>query len=451
MALQTHPVTAGIRGLSELTYSGSYPVARLTPSPADVGGLAVDLYGYSTYKVNDLAASARPMAAFTLAVRAPSSWPASGSASKISFMMNLPTAIEPDMIRRGTALGQPGPANSSAACLAACNANPACLSWKYGRDSALCTLQKDAPNVFYELGNDAGLRGSWGYDAASQCLTLNRPGGGGSNGEMSLCATAGGAAAATSSVTFGTYDAGVGAFAALGDGPLNGALSGANGTVAISATVPPNGEATFTITFGWYFPERDHFGNVFGNYYKNLFGGAAEAAFGKLPPAGRGTALAEVVGDILSMQQPFHNSTLDPWLQDHLVNSLSHIRTAMWFDSCPHCHKTNDTRSPGFWRQWEAFDCPDLDSIHNDGERHIPYIMFWPNTTRNKLAAWAGNQQPNGMLAEQIHNANPDQPEGRIMSDSTSMFICYVLELLRWTGDRRTLELYYPTVKRAAE
>ena len=51
-----------------------------------------------------------------------------------------------------------------------------------------------------------------------------------------------------------------------------------------------------------------------------------------------------------------------------------------WFDTCPNCHKTNDTRSPGFWRQWEAFDCPDLDSIHNDGERHIPYIMFWPST-----------------------------------------------------------------------
>ena len=31
------------------------------------------------------------------------------------------------------------------------------------------------------------------------------------------------------------------------------------------------------------------------------------------------------------------------------------------------------------------------------------------------------------------------------------MFICYVLELLRWSGDRQTLALYWPTVKRAAE
>ena len=73
---------------------------------------------------------------------------------------------------------------------------------------------------------------------------------------------------------------------------------------------------------------------------------------------------------------------------------------------------------------------------------HDPrYIMFWPNTTRNKMAAWAGNQGADGMLAEQIHNANPDQPEGRIMADSTSMFICYVLELLRWSADKTTLDL----------
>lgn len=30
------------------------------------------------------------------------------------------------------------------------------------------------------------------------------------------------------------------------------------------------------------------------------------------------------------------------------------------------------------------------------------------------------------------------------------MFILYVLELLRWDGDKETLRLYYPTVKRAA-
>ena len=36
----------------------------------------------------------------------------------------------------------------------------------------------------------------------------------------------------------------------------------------------------------------------------------------------RATALSQVVEDILAMQSPFHRSSLDPWLQDHLVNSL---------------------------------------------------------------------------------------------------------------------------------
>merc|ERR1719506_2310006 len=55
------------------------------------------------------------------------------------------------------------------------------------------------------------------------------------------------------------------------------------------------------------------------------------------------------------------------------------------------------------------------------------------------------------MLAEQILNTNPDQPQGRIMSDSSSMFIVYLLELMRWSNDTRSLELYYPTAKRAAQ
>ena len=37
------------------------------------------------------------------------------------------------------------------------------------------------------------------------------------------------------------------------------------------------------------------------------------------------------------------------------------------------------------------------------------------------------------------------------MSDGSSMFIVYVLELLRWAGDNTTLSLYYPTVKKAAQ
>ena len=329
------------------------------------------------------------------------------------------------------------------------------MSWNFARAAGSCTLQGDAPDVYYLAGSDCGLRGEWAYDAVSQCLTLTRPGLGGSHGNMSICASAeGGANSSSSSSSFGTYDTGAAPFLdlSLSVPELNGATGGAHGAVAVTASVPPGTQTTLTITFGWFFPERDHFGKVFGNYYKNLFSSSADAAFGSVAPgAARTGALAGVVADVVAMQSPFHQSTLEPWLQDHLVNSLSHIRTAMWFDHCPHCHKSADNRTKGFWRQWEAFDCPDIDSIHNDGERHVPYLMFFPDSTRNKMAAWAGNQGADGMLAEQIHNADPDSPEGRIMADSTSMFIMYVLELLRWDADDTTLELYYPAVKRAAE
>ena len=44
-----------------------------------------------------------------------------------------------------------------------------------------------------------------------------------------------------------------------------------------------------------------------------------------------------------------------------------------------------------------------------------------------------------------------DRFTGRVMADCSSMFICYILELVRWSGDSETLDLYYDVAKRAAE
>eukprot|EP00463_Aulacantha_scolymantha_P001814 TRINITY_DN2439_c0_g1_i1.p1 TRINITY_DN2439_c0_g1~~TRINITY_DN2439_c0_g1_i1.p1 ORF type:complete len:275 (-),score=19.66 TRINITY_DN2439_c0_g1_i1:58-882(-) len=232
--------------------------------------------------------------------------------------------------------------------------------------------------------------------------------------------------------------------------------------------VAANSNATLSLTLGWFFPHRDHYNYnhkteanfvPYENQYAKIYPqGSEQAAWGDIPvvDGARSQALSAVVQDITVLHKPFMQSSLPLYLQDLLVNSLSHTRDVMWWQNCPACHvssdpRVNGTAGKGFWRQFEAYDCPDLDSIHNDGERHIPYIMFFPDGTRSKLAAWAGNQQANGMLAEQILNTHPDTPQGRVMSDSTSMFILYVLELLLWEGDTNTALLYYPTVKRAAE
>jgi len=45
---------------------------------------------------------------------------------------------------------------------------------------------------------------------------------------------------------------------------------------------------------------------------------------------------------------------------------------------------------------------PSSDSVHNDGEHHIPYITIFPNSTINKLYAWAKFQLSNSMIQEQL-------------------------------------------------
>jgi non-lysosomal glucosylceramidase len=88
--------------------------------------------------------------------------------------------------------------------------------------------------------------------------------------------------------------------------------------------------------------------------------------------------------------------------------------------------------------------------------RHIPYKSFFPETTRNKMLAWARLAQPDGMINEELGQGylGPvpqfDTPSGRVMSDVTSMFIMYVLELYKWSNDVASLEAFWPAVYKGA-
>ena len=42
------------------------------------------------------------------------------------------------------------------------------------------------------------------------------------------------------------------------------------------------------------------------------------------------------------------------------------------------------------------------DSVHNDGERHIPYITIFPNSTISIVKAWGKSQLSNGMIQEAL-------------------------------------------------
>ncbi|XP_019852028.1 PREDICTED: uncharacterized protein LOC109581956 [Amphimedon queenslandica] len=181
-----------------------------------------------------------------------------------------------------------------------------------------------------------------------------------------------------------------------------------------------------------------------GNFYTNLFKDSVDVAQ-KL-----GSDLSTTVSDIANLHTPFMKSSLPITLQDMLINSLSHVRSAFWL---------NDGR----WRQWEAYDCVNIDSVHNDGERHIPYISIFPNSTISKLYAWAKYQESNGMIQEQLRcgcmtmtdkSPRVDSGCGRAMCDVSSMFIVYLLELLTWHDDpysQQVVRDLYNASKKAAQ
>ena len=96
--------------------------------------------------------------------------------------------------------------------------------------------------------------------------------------------------------------------------------------------------------------------------------------------------------------------------------------------------------------------------VHNDGERHVPYLMLWPDGLPSKMRAWASGQLPDGMIQEQLAcgcmDAVPtrlDVPCGRVMGDVSSMFVLYAYELWRWTADVALVVELWPVAKRAAQ
>jgi hypothetical protein len=74
-------------------------------------------------------------------------------------------------------------------------------------------------------------------------------------------------------------------------------------------------------------------------------------------------------------------------------------------------------------RQWESFSCVNVDSVHNDGERHLAYLnVLGGNGTASKMRAWAAGALPDGMIQEQLacgcmDSVPPklDQACGRVM------------------------------------
>ena len=81
--------------------------------------------------------------------------------------------------------------------------------------------------------------------------------------------------------------------------------------------------------------------------------------------------------------------TLPLWLQDVLVNWLSFWRSGLYLRD-------------GRWQQFESLDCIDIDSVHNDLQREIPYVLLYPDLVENVTRAWAKYQSDDGHIVESL-------------------------------------------------
>jgi non-lysosomal glucosylceramidase len=460
VAVRTH-APGGLPGVDAITYSGAYPVSRLQPEAAAALPPAANatVYAYSHVKPGDRAASGKPAVAFTLTLTNPSAT----DALPVSFGLLLPLGGINDCARNPSGGAKPVATSTqpdAGACRAACAASPAsaaCASWTWRAPTGECALNGAVPWAVHEVGAVCGVEGSWLPAASGSALTFSAyPTGASGNasdgnpavGDATLAAVVdpAGSSFTNLAVRLAVGDNVTAAWAAAWAPGGSGASApppsaGTHGMVTVSGSLPPGATGSLSVVFAWYYPNRDHMGVDIGNYYATLYRDSVDVA-GALTSAG---ALPAAVGDIAGLHGMLTASSLPAWLADHAVNSMSHMRTVIW---------TRDGR----WRQPEAFDCPDVDSIHNDYQRHLPYVWLFPDNEVNKMLKWASGQVVDpasadyGLIYEYLGSfgLGPlDVPGGRVMADTTSLWVVEALEMWRATGDAELLAQLYPTAARA--
>ncbi|PFX33506.1 hypothetical protein AWC38_SpisGene1570 [Stylophora pistillata] len=437
--LRTHP-PPGYPGVKGLSYSGSFPVSRLSVEDERFFGVEMDLFAYGTLRARKAELSFVPGVVLTLNVKNPTD-----KEVDVSFLFNIPLGEQPDTSRRGDNIGTRVDVVSSAQCAAMCNEDEHCMAWSYEEDR--CSLKDAMPLHAYQEGVTSGVKGRW--KTKGEMLTCQRPKNFPNSGSTTLLSIN------TNKPTFAVTDDFRSVWEAFeSSGKLRKRIdsSGFHGTIAVKARLPSGISETLTFILAWYYPYRDHSGQSVGQYYSNLFNSSTDVA-----EHIRDNLLA-ILKDIISWQSniilstpirtPARNhavkSSLPDWLQDHLVNSLSFWRSGFRV-------------ADGRWRQWEALDCNDVDSVHNDFQRELPYLIFFPELLDNVVRAWARYQHQDGWIQETLqiqwgcHNRTNrlNTPGGRVMADVTPAFLAQFYHLYLWTGNRQILRDLWPAARKA--
>jgi non-lysosomal glucosylceramidase len=442
-AVRTHP-PAYAPGVDAISYSGSYPMSKLTIQDAELGEASV--YAYSKIVPGNTAESSLPAISFTMTVTNPSST----EPLNASFMLLFPFAAVNDCARNSKQATKTSSAASQSACQQTCAADPTCSSWTFSSVSGVCTTAPDVPHSVYARGSYCGVGGN-GFTSTGLSLRLdsNPSGGlgGSSNGGFTIKPVLSNNDYSASFATGNDAAALFDAFAASGS--VGGSSTSSSiftnvvstlGAASVSYPLVPGESATLTLVMSWYFPDRDHMGVNIGNYYSTLWEGSDFIA----SLLATDESQVQVVNDINALHNVFapstfgSNSGLPEWVSDFAINQMSHFRGMIF---------TRDGRM----REYEANDCPDVDSIHNDFQRHLPYRWLFPEFEISKMRKWAEGQTAcGGCIYEYLGSfgLGPlDIPGGRIMGDTTTLWVTEVMEVWHNTGDEDLLMELYPYVQ----
>lgn len=293
-------------------------------------------------------------------------------------------------------------------CAHACAKMPKCLSWTTNGPTS-CLLKDKMPLHAWASGIVSGLKGSWSVDGSM--VTCTRPGFFPQSGSTSLYAVDGDGR----NISFAVADdfekiwkefsrsGRLTSEASQKEWPTNTTLrprpkfvsdkmlrqnlyllagdvgsnrsvteTGLHGAASVKLNLKPGERKSLTIIMSWHYPHRDMSKVHIGNYYTNKFRSSQDVALHMR------NNLVQSVRSIQAWQDPIFGSSsleeraevnpvnrLPVWLQDLLVNSVSSWRASFW---------TEDGR----FRQWEALDCNDVDTIQNDMQRIIPFVLFYP-------------------------------------------------------------------------
>jgi len=245
---------------------------------------------------------------------------------------------------------------------------PKCMAWTTNGPTA-CLLKDKMPLHAWQSGIISGLKGFWSLDGTM--LTMERPGFFAQSGSITLYVVEeeGDTASFAAADEFREVWQQFSRSGSLGNFK-NVTSMALHGSAAIQTSLQPGQKKSLSIIMAWYYPNRDHAQIGIGNFYSNLFISSQAVA------QHMRQNLFKTVEDIIIWQIPFqlpnsfiqeshYVNKLPLWLNDMLMNSVSFWRSSFW---------TRDGR----WRQWEAYDCNDIDTIHNDMRRMLPYMIFYP-------------------------------------------------------------------------